>query len=150
MFRKHFPSAYDRYVDHCRKHSANPAGLLGSTYLIKSDSGDPGNFEKPLAAYVACMFTSDAFGRRKDVPDDILENTRQSMEDLDKQLASLVDQGESIEQKDGVCVVNMPKINAGLFSVPWEETAAVLEGENASSVKDNFHEKRSHINVYVL
>ena len=135
--KKQFPSTYKLYVEHCKKHASNPSGLLGSTYLIKSESSDPGNSGRENVAYVACMFTSDAFGRRKNSADDIVENTDKSMLHLESQLAELA-KTEPIEQQDGVNVVNMPKINAGLFNVPWEETEAVLKKHQVL------------INVYVI
>lgn len=137
IFKKQFPSTYKLYVEHCKKHADNPAGLLGSTYLIRSEVSDPGNVGRGNVAYVACMFTSDAFGRRKNTADDIVENTDKSMTHLEQQLQSLA-QKESIEQLDGKSVVNMPKINAGLFNVPWEETETVLKKHDA------------FVNVYVL
>lgn len=126
IFKRQFPSTYKLYVEHCKKHASNPSGLLGSTYLIKSESSDPGNSGRDNVAYVACMFTSDAFGRRKNGPDDIVENTDKLMSHLESQLAEL-SRTEPIEEQEGAHVVNMPKINAGLFNVPWEETETVLK-----------------------
>ena len=126
IFKRQFPSTYKLYVEHCKKYASNPSGLLGSTYLIKSESSDPGNSGRHNVAYVACMFTSDAFGRRKNGPDDIVENTDKLMSHLESQLAEL-SRTEPIEEQECAHVVNMPKINAGLFNVPWEETETVLK-----------------------
>lgn len=134
IFRKKFPSTYKEYVAYC-KQQPEPASLLGSTYLIPAQQSDPayGN-----GTYVACLFTSDFAGRKKLAPDDIVKHTATAMTDLEKQTHQLAANGVPLETHDGHYVVNMPKINAGLFGVPWEQTAEVLE---ASTL---------HINVYVI
>lgn len=105
QFRKRYPDAYTKYAEHCR---ANGPLLLGTAYLIPA--GDQ---------YVACLFTSDF----NNSVAEIVEYTRSSLRDLAGKLGEL----EDVEQdKTGRPVVNMPKINSGIFNVPWEDTERAL------------------------
>lgn len=63
---------------------------------------------------IACLITSDGFGRDLGTEQSILDATR----------ASFILLMENLHKKDEV---HMPKINSGLFRVPWGKTAAVLE-----------------------
>lgn len=81
---------------------------MGTAYLIPA--GDQ---------YVACLFTSDF----NNSVAEIVEYTRSSLRDLAGKLGEL----EDVEQdKTGRPVVNMPKINSGIFNVPWEDTERAL------------------------
>lgn len=66
---------------------------------------------------VICLFTSDGYGAQKDSVKDILENTRLALEHLALTNPSMTH-------------VNSPLINAGLFRVPWDKTAEVIEDSN--------------------
>lgn len=60
---------------------------------------------------VGCLFTSYGYGAEVDPPTDILKNTELAMQDLvSKTTMKLA----------------MPKINSGLFKVPWEDTEKIL------------------------
>jgi ADP-ribose 1''-phosphate phosphatase len=61
---------------------------------------------------IVCLFTSKGYGKRKDSQEDILQATRLAVADF-------------LEKVPGhfICV-HSPLINAGLFGVPWHETAA--------------------------
>ena len=107
--------------------------------MIPSSSSDPGNENGQKTVYVACLFTSDYYGKKKLTPSDIAANTDLSMKDLSTQLELLKKEKEIESTEKGELVVNMPKINAGLFAVPWENTEEVLRKF------DNLH-----INVYVV
>lgn len=119
QFKKKYPVSYKSYARFCEEHGPD---LLGKTLLIPPESGN--------SQYIACLFTSDF----QNGPNDILEHTRKSMLDLIEQLKLL----ENLETENGRLVVNMPKINLGIFNVRWEDTEAVLE------------ELDLHINVYCL
>lgn len=121
QFRKRYPSAYKLYADHCHEHGNK---LLGQTLIVPS--GGSGS-EK---VYIACLFTSNF----ENSPDEIVDYTRRSMLDLSKQLKQMQD----IEHEGSKPVVNMPKINSGIFNVPWQDTEAVLENSDL------------HINVYTV
>lgn len=109
---------------------------MGTCQLIESSPSDPGH-QQIGPSLVTCLFTSDFFGRKKLTPQDIVANTRDAMVDLTQQLLQY-DEGK-LETKNGKIVLNMPKINAGLFGVPWEQTETILNQFN-----------QFEINVYVL
>lgn len=103
VFKKQFPSAYKAYARHCQGKVQ-----LGSCYVVRLDESDPGNANRASPAYIACLFTSDF----KTSPETIVEHTRLAMAELAAQTSL------------PVC---MPKINSGIFNVPWEDTERVLE-----------------------
>lgn len=112
-FRTHFPSTYSIHQEYCKQYKTKEERqkyLLGTCQLIpikeKSDS------------YVACLFTSDGYGGKVDSSSKIVKATKLAMQDLVSQLREKGLQNEPID---------MPKINAGLFRVPWAETEKVLE-----------------------
>lgn len=100
VFKSKFPTAFKEYNAHCKSHS--PTELLGTTFLANIGDG----------RYVACMFTSNFTGIHKLSVKEIVHFTNLSTADLVLQ----------INGKD----VSMPKINSGLFGVPWEDTEEVL------------------------
>ncbi|RCK65043.1 ADP-ribose 1''-phosphate phosphatase [Candida viswanathii] len=106
VFRKKFPKANLDYSQYCHVHH----NLLGKSLLIQSDQP---------SILIACLFTSD-FNQS---PHQIVEYTKQSLLDLEKLLSSYND----LETIDGKVVINMPKINAGIFGVPWEDTEEALK-----------------------
>ncbi len=63
---------------------------------------------------VVCLYTSRDYGSKKDTKKRILDYTRVSLN-----MITL----ENPEVKE----LHMPKINSGLFGVPWEETEAILK-----------------------
>lgn len=81
-----------------RKHCAqrSPQQLLGTCYLIPQ-----GNYN------IACLFTSD-----NSSVEETVSYTKSAVEDLIRQAP-----GEPI---------SMPKINAGIFAVPWDKTETAL------------------------
>lgn len=106
-FRSKFPHAYEEYRNHCLAvPPAERARLVGTSLLLK-DSG----------YYIACLFTSESGGESSSA---IARATRYSMDDLVRRL-----------EKEGVDVarqpVCMPRINSGIFGVPWDKTAEALE-----------------------
>jgi ADP-ribose 1''-phosphate phosphatase len=112
-FKTHFPSTYSVHQQHCHQYKTQEERrkyLLGKCQLIPIK-------EKP-SSYVACLFTSDSFGGQVDGPPQIVQATKLAMEDL---VAQLKEHGLENEP------VDMPKINAGLFRVPWSETEKVLK-----------------------
>lgn len=121
IFRTKFPQANSDYSNYCH----NNKNLLGKSLLLKADDFDESKI------YIACLFTSDF----SQTPEQIASYTYKSLEDLATQMKSVPD----VELNGVKKVVNMPKINAGIFGVPWELTEAELE-----KVKD------LSFNVYVL
>lgn len=60
---------------------------------------------------VGCLFTSFDYGKNVDSPEEILENTKTAFKEL---------------LKNTTMDLAMPKINSGLFKVPWKETEKVI------------------------
>ncbi|KAK4494213.1 hypothetical protein PRZ48_014511 [Zasmidium cellare] len=116
-FKDHYPSAYQIYNAHCRKHGAK---LHATALLI------PPSETKGPKHFVGCLFTSRSKGKKRDSPKQILEATGPAMRDLLRRVeecnAERDGEGESVGE------VWMCKINSGLFGVNWEDTRAVLEG----------------------
>lgn len=65
---------------------------------------------------IVCLFTSDGYGKETDTPLDILNHTKKSL----FKLALYYKDHESVE-------IASPKINAGLFHVPWKSTEILIE-----------------------
>ncbi len=65
---------------------------------------------------IVCLFTSNGYGSETDSVDDILNATHKSLEELSK----------FCQMNPGFRIAS-PKINAGLFRVPWEKTEALIE-----------------------
>lgn len=102
QFKQRFPVAYKDYQELCHKHGIRLLGM--GVYHKRMDST-----EQPIGY----LFTSNGYGQAKDPVDKILRNTKRSIGCL-----------LSMLPKDShVC---SPKINAGLFAVPWEDTEKVL------------------------
>lgn len=99
-FARLYPSYFKAYEAICR---AQGPKLLGTCLILGGKYHD-----------VGCLFTSTGFGRRALYQDEILTNTRKSLVDLFSQ----------IPDND---TVNMPRINSGLFRVPWPKTLAIVE-----------------------
>ena len=64
---------------------------------------------------VGCLFTSKDYGQNIDSLKEILMNTEKSLDEL---------------LKNNTMDIAMPKINSGLFKVPWEETEKVINKFN--------------------
>lgn len=132
-FKEHYPSAYKTHHRYC-KSMTKSIDLLGTSQIIPSNPNDLGH-QTVGKVLVACLFNSDGFGADKMPPKDIVYYTDHAMKDLIEKL----DHFQQLDQKDGRIIINMPKINAGLFGVPWNMTEEIL-----SKYDDLF------INVYVL
>ncbi|KAG7444141.1 ADP-ribose 1''-phosphate phosphatase [Guyanagaster necrorhizus] len=102
-FRERYPDAYTVYQQHCK---VNGSAIVGTCLLIPGEHHD-----------IACLFTSKAYGRQKDNPEQILAATRTAMGDLMRQNTN----GKKIH----AC-----QINSGKFGVPWVDTERILEELN--------------------
>lgn len=100
QFKKKFPKAFEDYKKWCEK---DPEVLVGSYLKLKEETNT-----------VVCLFTSAGYGDRKDTPEDILKNTETAVRDF---IMTVPYKG----------VVHSPKINAGLFNVPWNKTEAIIK-----------------------
>ena len=100
QFAARFPAAYAAYKRAC---AALPADTL---------AGTTGLYPAPTYT-IACLFTSRGYGWRRDPPALTLEYTRRAVANLLAQLSA-------------PAAIHSPRINAGLFGVPWDSTAVVL------------------------
>jgi ADP-ribose 1''-phosphate phosphatase len=72
--------------------------------------------------WIACLFTSAAYGKKKDAPEEILRNTETAVRDL------LVQVQLARGRDEMIAGLRMCRINSGRFGVEWERTEAVLRG----------------------
>lgn len=105
VFKDLFPESYKDYVDLCSKHGDQLLGM-GIQYWKMTPNGR----QSPGIAY---LFTSNDYGKNKDPEKTILKNTRTSISCL---LQLLPDGTE----------IHSPKINSGLFEVPWNKTEEII------------------------
>ncbi|KAI5793298.1 hypothetical protein EDC01DRAFT_655817 [Geopyxis carbonaria] len=133
-FRSHYPQAHTVYVSHCARRSSNPSDLSGTALLIPPQPGD--TVKGPH--WVACLFTSVGYGRSVDPPEVVVRNTEAALRDLEAQVAAL----EAGEVEGGMVPGewHAAKINSVRFKVPWERTAALLEGVGRRMVVYEFDE----------
>jgi ADP-ribose 1''-phosphate phosphatase len=99
-FARLYPEYHKAYAQMCAKHGNN---LLGTALILQ------GKRHK-----VGCLFTSTGYGHKALYQSDILKATFHSLVDLFAQIPDTE-------------IVHMPKINSGLFRVPWDKTLAVVE-----------------------
>lgn len=98
-FASKFPIQRKLYADHCALLGKL---ALGTCLILRANDYQ-----------IACLFTSEHYGAQKDAPDTILEHTHSAVRDL-------------LSQVKDTDTLAMPKINSGLFAVPWDATAKVL------------------------
>jgi len=70
-FKQRYPDQFEVYRAHCKEHGE---ALASTCLLIPGERHD-----------IACLFTSRAYGRRKDSPREILCATRSAVGDLMRQ-----------------------------------------------------------------
>lgn len=124
-FKKRFPEHFKKYRDLC---SRRPQDLLGHGLLLGPH--EPGIEQK---RWVGCLFTRLKPGKvaaSKAEADRLqtCENTTNAVEDILKQLQLYEQHPAHVDNVPGDIV--MPKINAGLFGVPWEQTVEALSQVN--------------------
>lgn len=95
-----YPIAFNEYKNWCEK---DPNILVGSYLKIKDSN-----------ITITCLFTSAGYGDTKDSEQTILENTEKSIKAL-------------LHSMPYRSVINSPRINAGLFKVPWEKTEKIIK-----------------------
>ncbi|KAF5321388.1 hypothetical protein D9619_000711 [Psilocybe cf. subviscida] len=101
-FKDQYPDQYETYRAHCKEHGQS---LVGTCLLL------PGTDDTHS---IACLFTSRAYGKRKDTPLEILSATRLAVQDL------------LVQNKDRE-PLHACRFNSGKFAVPWADTEAVLQ-----------------------
>lgn len=130
-FKKRYPQAYVQYNQACMKEDIK---LLGKSKIFKSSMSrkyiDDATDDNRVTYYIGCLFTSYNYGKNKDTASKILENTKNSVEDLLLQVDIC---NRSTEEKDKIKEIRIPRINAGLFSIPWNKTKDILESVSTSN-----------------
>ncbi|KAH7374067.1 putative ADP-ribose 1''-phosphate phosphatase [Cadophora sp. MPI-SDFR-AT-0126] len=129
--RELFPIAYSRYRTHCQTHPR--ASLLGKTLLIPPQENEKWTTGKKQ--WIACLFTSHDYGKRKGESDGIVEATKGALQDLKAQLKELGwqedgDEDYGGEERGGEGVpgeIWACKFNSKNFGVEWERSLAVME-----------------------
>ena len=119
-------------------HSCNCKGVWGSGFAVQAkmkfksafqhyklfcerekEENLVGNYKISITSVrMINLFTSRGYGKFVDLPEKILENT-------EKALNLMFDE---LDEKHGYRSVEIhsPKINSGLFKVPWEKTEAII------------------------
>ena len=97
-FKKRYPEAFEIYNQICT--GLDTCDVIGTARVLNVDG-------------IIAMFTSIGYGDRKDPPEVILANTEKALKDL----AGKMPLG---------CHIASPKINSGLFGVPWDETEKLI------------------------
>jgi ADP-ribose 1''-phosphate phosphatase len=114
---KRYPEAFADYVKHCARTPKNE--LMGSYHFY--NAGD---------YYILSLITSKGVGYNRDQPDVILENTANAID------AFLRDTTLSPQVQ-----IHSPKINSGLFGVPWDDSEAVI----STALKLYGHERNWYV-----
>ncbi|PMD49594.1 uncharacterized protein K444DRAFT_510750, partial [Hyaloscypha bicolor E] len=110
-FKTFCPHAYEVYHTHCLSTPVQ----TGTCLLIPPCESDAGPKH-----WIACLFTSAAYGKKKDAPEEILRNTETAVRDL------LVQVQLARGRDEMIAGLRMCRINSGRFGVEWERTEAVL------------------------
>jgi ADP-ribose 1''-phosphate phosphatase len=101
VFRSSYTNEYYIYKTYCEKNLISTdieySKILGSSLIINR---------------VGCLFTSYNESNKPDPVELIILNTRKGLQDL---------------LSKTTMDIAMPKINSGLFKVPWEQTEAILK-----------------------
>lgn len=101
-FKKRFPLAFKEYEQFCIENLRSRE-LCGQSFLCTSDKQK-----------VGCLITSHRYGADVDSPAEIMGATTIAL----SQLLSQLKPGEEL---------HIPKINSGLFHVPWLDTEKCIE-----------------------
>lgn len=86
---------------------------------------------------ILCLITSDYYGNKKDKPQEIITATRLALADWEDLTESMFD------KTDEITIVS-PKINSGLFGVPWPATEFLIMefiGKSGKNIKWTVFEK---------
>jgi ADP-ribose 1''-phosphate phosphatase len=111
-----FPEAIQAYTAYC--NGKTPASIVGQAVMTEI------SLEGGGVCYLANLLTSKHYGRKKDSPKLILEQTRSALEEL----RTWVEGKQSRGEMKGSVKVFSPKMNAGYFGVPWDRTYEAIRG----------------------
>lgn len=103
QFKIKYPTAFKLYNKFCL--TSSPEEIIGKCFVIEEADCE-----------IACLFTSFS---GDDTVEDIVEYTRLAIADFHR-------------QRPAVQKLSIPKINSGIFGVPWEATEKVLQQSGLS------------------
>lgn len=105
-FKKHYVESFKEYEAFCDEQlaSSDSVGASGKCFITS---------EK-----VICLVTSFDYGKAKDSVDTIIANTTTAVHSMLQFLT-----GRGLTEVE----IHSPKINSGLFDVPWEDTEATIK-----------------------
>ena len=133
-----FPEAYTIHHEYCSGFP-NKSELEGTTQLIKPQHGD---VKKSGSFWIACLFTSEHFGRRKRnavslreggnlrvhhktniVQTHIVNMTRRALDDLRNQLQTVPSDSNLTDFHGKLYTI---RLNSKAFNTPWERTCEAI------------------------
>lgn len=103
QFASRFPHAKAMYADECFGNRKPGRGFI--------------LFDRQP---IACIITSEFYGKRVDSPKMIAEATFTSVQDILRMIMALPYQFPLLE-------IHSPRINSGLFNTPWSKTRKAIE-----------------------
>lgn len=109
-FKTLYKEYFEMYREACDEAKADDRDISGTAQVFSIPTTD---FE------IGCLFTSYDYGDKKDSELTILRNTELAIRDL-LSIARLW-------KSEGTIQVHSPKINAGLFAVPWDKTEKIID-----------------------
>lgn len=107
-FAQRYKRAYQEYSTFCNEGQEYNFPVVGRSFI----SFDQGH-------WIGCLITSNSYGVNKDSKKLIKVNTAIALTDFCRKLERKFEGGE--------LTVYSNKFNSGLFAVPWEDSAFILE-----------------------
>ncbi len=115
-FRENFAYAFSEYQKHCRKHLPQDFRKRSDLVGTSSSTWDHKGKRQTEPFLICSLYTSDKYATHVDPPESIARATDTAM------IHFLNDPNlKSVDE------IHSPKMNAGLFNVPWEMTESVIE-----------------------
>lgn len=99
QFKDRFPRSFEEYKAFCHSYPIT-VGKAGVSVNRR----------------VGWLITSHGYGRYRDSPEEIINQTCDAIYDLFRHCARL-----------GIYTICSPKLNSGLFKVPWSDTEKIIE-----------------------
>ena len=126
-----YPAVYNLYRSYCvprdlseTELAAYQQQIVGTCFLAvarrRYDEKEEKDMRSDMCHYIACLITSERYGKQKSDAATILANTRESIRHLKRQLDF-----EGLSN----ALVYAVRINSGSFRVPWNGTMEVLKNE---------------------
>jgi ADP-ribose 1''-phosphate phosphatase len=109
-FKELYPDLYRQYNQYCNKNLKNQkrSPLVGQSFIAK---------DSETGTQMVCLFTSQGYGLMVDTESMIVESTE----------SALLHLSQNQMMKSELVEIHSPKINSGLFRVPWDKTEAKIK-----------------------